>query len=129
SMVDVRAEMPQEAMRLILRYVAASGRTWETMPADAPVFLAMPTRGAYKQPIAARGDTMRKRLKVYLQRAGLDPAITIHSFRHGGAQARYEAGQDIRSIQHALGHTSLATTDTYLRTLVGTEDEAPATIR
>jgi site-specific recombinase XerD len=38
---------------------------------------------------------------------------TPHSYRHYGATAMVRAGMDIRSVQEALGHASVATTQIY----------------
>lgn len=39
--------------------------------------------------------------------------LTPHKLRHTSATMMYKAGADIRSLQHILGHTSVATTQIY----------------
>src|SRR5439155_6534365 len=62
-------------------------------------------------------------LKQYASLAGIDAErLSIHSWRHPSAQQRYEAGEDVRSLQRLLRHSNIATTDIYVRGLVGTAD-------
>lgn len=119
------AEMPEPAYNAIVTYLQADGRLGTIAPND-PIFVTMPD---YK---GAKGHDPHRHLraqsvwhlaKQYAKRAGLDPsAITVHSFRHTSARARYESGSDIREIQQLLRHQSLATTDLYLRQMITAAD-------
>jgi integrase/recombinase XerC len=78
-------------------------------PAGAePVFLSETRK---RSPMSAA--MLQRRLKGYLVRAGLDPAITPHKLRHSYATHLLDAGADLRSVQELLGHAHLVTTQVY----------------
>lgn len=74
----------------------------------APVFLSETRK---RSPMS--GIMLARRLKTYLVRAGLDPAITPHKLRHSYATHLLDAGADLRSVQELLGHAHLVTTQVY----------------
>jgi integrase/recombinase XerC len=80
----------------------------ETPPADAPIFW----RDAHSAAPVATG-VIQKRLKTYLARVGLDPAVTPHKLRHSYATHLLDRGADLRSVQELLGHAHLVTTQIY----------------
>lgn len=91
---------------------------WSFLPGrpagKTPVFLSETKRRAPVNP-----TMLQRRLKTYLMRAGLDPAITPHKLRHSYATHLLDNGADLRSVQELLGHAHLTTTQVY--THVSTE--------
>jgi integron integrase len=71
-----------------------------------------PRSGVTRRP---HGDpsVINKAMKVAVRRAGLTKAISAHPFRHAFATHVLQRGTDIRTMQHLLGHTDVATTMIY----------------
>jgi integrase len=102
------------------------------MQANDPLFIAIgPSQGGGKRGVTLPKDThtpltshaIAYALKTYARLATIDASkLSIHSWRHTAAHQRYAAGEDVRSLQHLLRHGSLATTDIYLHSLMGTAD-------
>jgi integrase/recombinase XerC len=92
--------------------VQAIERYWimlERLPGPGePVFWKA---GDLPCPVAAA--VIQKRLKIYLARVGLDPALTPHKLRHSYATHLLDRGADLRSVQELLGHAHLVTTQVY----------------
>lgn len=108
-------EIPHQAMEAITWYLVASGRM-ETIGPEDPLFLA--TWRGQEKPLS--GDMLAKRVACYTKQAGVK--ASMHSLRHSAAKARYSAGASVQDVQHLLRHSSIATTDVYLRRIVGVED-------
>ncbi len=90
-------------------------------PSD-PLFTRLHPRKDIDPHQPLNDEAFARELQYWCKKAGIEKHVTIHSFRHTGARARYEAGSGIREIQKLLRHSSLQTTDIYLRTLTGTAD-------
>jgi len=56
---------------------------------------------------------IRKHLRSFGGRAGINRRVTPHMLRHTAATQLLEAGVDIRFVQKLLGHASIATTQIY----------------
>jgi integrase/recombinase XerD len=59
------------------------------------------------------------KMRVYTERARLNPLFTTHTFRHQLASDMLRNGADLRHIQQMLGHESLVTTQRYLHVVKG----------
>lgn len=112
-LIRVRGKGKKERLLPISKTaLEAIGHYWAHL-AEAPagperVFLSETKR---RSPMS--GIMLARRLKTYLVRAGLDPAITPHKLRHSYATHLLDAGADLRSVQELLGHAHLVTTQVY----------------
>jgi integrase/recombinase XerC len=113
QIVRVRGKGKKERLLPISKTaLQAIGHYWTHLP-EPPggterVFLSENKR---RSPMS--GCMLARRLKTYLVRAGLDPAITPHKLRHSYATHLLDAGADLRSVQELLGHAHLITTQVY----------------
>lgn len=120
------AEMPEPAISALLHYLDFSGRLAVMRP-DHALFTADTThigRGGYDPTRPLSPQAILGAVKRYARAAGIDEKkATIHMWRHVSARTRYEEGEDIRSIQQLLRHSSLAATHDYIYTLVTVADK------
>jgi site-specific recombinase XerD len=113
-----RAELPTPAWLALERYLQAANRLDTIQPSDALFTSTRPD-----QPDRAlTGDYFNSEFKRYCRLAGLSPDYSLHSLRHSAARERYSAGSSIQDIQNFLGHSSIGTTDIYLKRLSGISD-------
>jgi site-specific recombinase XerD len=112
-----KREMPQPAFGAITGWLAASGRSLETMEPNASLWPDTRTgRGI-------TSGTFYTNLRKYLKQASLPPG-GVHIFRHSAAKLRRDAGESVEEVSRFLDHSSLAVTTTYLRRLEGQEDKS-----
>jgi site-specific recombinase XerD len=60
-------------------------------------------------------------VKKYVDKAGLDPQISPHTFRYTYATMLIEKGFQVNEISHLLGHESLDTTNMYINMCTATK--------
>lgn len=119
ALVRVRGKGKKERLLPISKTaLLAIGHYW-THLADKPGGTAHVFQSETKQRSPMNPTMLQRRLKTYLVRAGLDPAITPHKLRHSYATHLLDNGADLRSVQELLGHAHLVTTQVY--THVSTE--------
>jgi site-specific recombinase XerD len=89
--------------RLLKSYIRASGLA----PDDA----LFPSRnGGHLGP-----RQVQLRFKHWLDKAGIERHLTVHSTRHTFAMNLYRKSGDLRLVQTALGHKHISTTEIYAR--------------
>jgi integrase len=120
-------EIPPAAWNALSSYLTSSRRL-PTMKPESYLFISIhPGNGrrggaAVSQNVPLHPDYINNEFVRYCKLAGLPPGLTLHSLRHTASRLRYESGSDLRTIQQFLDHSSIATTDGYIRTMVGVSD-------
>ncbi|HVS28219.1 MAG TPA: tyrosine recombinase [Solirubrobacteraceae bacterium] len=106
----------EHAVRALRRYVERgraplSNGPWAAngaAPGEPALFLSKSGR-------RLSSSDVRRRLRTWSRRAGVQAAVSPHWLRHSFATHLLDGGADLRAIQELLGHSSLSTTQLYTR--------------
>lgn len=111
-----RVPLHPEAVERLEAWIDAAGIRGDTA---GPLFRAVATArglgrdGFLTDPLTRRG--IQYLVKRYARSIGLDPAVTVHSFRVTALTTAREQGVDIVDLQDFAGHADPRTTLTYIR--------------
>lgn len=113
QIVRVRGKGKKERLLPISETALRAIEHYWTHLSECPTGIAPVFSSETKKRSRMSAVMLQRRLKSYLVRAGLDPAITPHKLRHSYATHLLDAGADLRSVQELLGHAHLVTTQVY----------------
>ena len=75
------------------------------------------------------GKAVRKMIRIYKDKAGIEKNITTHSLRHTFASDLLRKSKNIKIVQRALGHSDISTTQIYTHIVDDELEEAMKTLR
>ena len=122
---EVRAkELPEAGWQALISYLDRAGRLHSMAPDDYLFVSVHPGQGrTSSHPAPLHKAYITRIFKHYCSLAGLDPRYSLHTLRHSSARLRWTLGSPLQDIQYALNHSSIATTDIYIRRLAGVSDK------
>lgn len=105
---DSRVSVSAHGMEALREYLGMRGNP---KPSE-PLFTSTSRNNAGQR---MSRDAISRRIKRAFVSAGYDSSrLTAHSLRHSCASLQLEAGRDPRTIQKAMRHSNLATTEVYM---------------
>jgi integrase/recombinase XerD len=110
-----RVPLHPEAFERLDHWLAATGFDMADSPLFRPTFTARGRgRDGFKgQPLTRRA--VQYLVARYVRKLGLDPNVTVHSFRVTALTTARERGADIVDLQDFAGHADPRTTLAYIR--------------
>src|SRR6266568_3285978 len=122
---EVKAkELPESGWTALTHYLEQAGRLATMQPNDYLFVSVHPGQGRQSsEPAPLHKAYITREFKRYAALAGLGPRYSLQTLRHSSARFRWTMGSSLQDIQHALNHSSIATTDIYIRRLAGVADK------
>jgi len=102
--------------------IRGKGSKERVIQVDPEIMEEVMTQGILKKKPSVR--TIQRKMKEYINKAGIKKKLTPHSLRHTFAILLMEQGVPLNRIQSLLGHESIATTSIYLK-IVGEGEKIP----
>lgn len=128
-----------DSQRMLLRVASGKGQKERLVPMSPRLLEALRTYWktirppqylfpgkTFDAPISS--NTIQKTCKAAVVKAGIRKRVTPHTLRHSYATGLLEAGVDLLTIGHLLGHKSFTTTMVYLHVRRPHLDSAPSPI-
>lgn len=102
--VDRLVPLPSALLKLLRNY-------WKTERPSSSTNYLFPNKYGIK---AVNTTVIQRTTRMAVRAAKINKSVCVHTLRHSYATNLLELGVDIRVIQSALGHKSLATTSNYI---------------
>ena len=128
-----------DSQRMLLRIACGKGQKERLVPLSPRLLTAL--RDYWKQvrspkylfpgasfDVRVSSTTIQKSCKAAVMKAGILKNVTPHTLRHSYATGLLEAGVDLLTIGHLLGHKSFSTTMIYLHVRRPHLDSTPSPI-